>query len=178
MATFSISEAIPATNATRADFYNEIKNAVPLSGLTDTTTIEVASSVLQVTKAVPRWEKFTIDHDDLQTSATTNDIEVLSLQAGGIIHGIKLKTSTAFAGTGISGYSITIGITGSLTKYASSYDCLAAVSNTNLQISSTVGAENHGSATSIRIAATSSGANLDQSTAGSIDVWVLHSAAV
>lgn len=124
------------------------------------------------------WTKYTATHTALQAAAMANDIELLSLPAGGIIHGVKIKHSVLFAGTGITDYKVSVGIVGTLAKYASAFDVDTAVSNTNFQLSTTIGSENHGAATSIRLAATTTGANLDQSTGGSVDVWVLTSVAV
>jgi hypothetical protein len=123
------------------------------------------------------WTKYTVTHTALQAAAMANDIQLFSLAAAGVIHAIKIKHSILFAGTGITDYKISVGITGTLAKYASAFDVDTAVSATNFQLTSTVGSENHGAATSIRVAATSTGANLDQSTAGSVDIWVLTSTA-
>ena len=123
------------------------------------------------------WAKYTVSYSDLSAAATTNDVELFSLPAGGVIHGVKMKHSTAFSGGAISAFTVSIGITGTLAKYANAFDVFQAVSNTAQQISSTVGTENHGAATSIKIAATSTGANIDQATAGTVDVWVLWSVA-
>lgn len=131
-----------------------------------------------LTAAVPRWMKFTVGHAALQAAAMANDIQLYSLPAGGCIHGVKIKHSTLFAGVGITDYKISVGIVGNLTKYAPAFDVDTAVSGTAFQLSSIVGSEDHGAATSIRIAATSTGANLSLSTAGSVDVWLLVSVAV
>lgn len=138
-------------------------------------TAEIAAAVLA---GIPRWTKYSITHTQLQAAAMANDIELLSLPAGGIIHAVKIKHSTAFAGTGITDYNLSVGIVGHLTKYAVVFDVDSAVSNTNLMLAGVMNTENHGAATSIRLSATSTGANLDQSTAGAVDVWVLASAAV
>lgn len=126
---------------------------------------------------VPVWTKYTVGYAALAAAATTNNIELLSLPAGGIIHAVKIKHSTAFSGGGAASYTVSVGITGTLNKYAAAFDVFAAVGATVQQLSTTVGTENHGSATSIKIAATCD-VNLDLVTAGSVDVWVLASKAV
>ena len=140
--------------------------------------VEITAAVIGVPVATPSWTKYTVTHTALQTAGTSNDIELFSLVAGGIVHAIKIKHSVAFGGGAIASYTISVGIAGNLTKYASPFDVFSAPSNTNFQLSSTVGSENHGAATSIRIAAVSTGANLNASTAGSVDVWALTSVAV
>ena len=118
----------------------------------------------------PAWTKYTKTHLDFQTAALTNNIELFSLPAYGVIQGVIISHSTAFVGTGITAYTISIGIASILAKYASAFDVFQATGNSVKQASDALDLENKAMATSIRIAATSVGANLDQSTAGSVDV--------
>jgi len=127
---------------------------------------------------VPKWVKFTKTHTNFQAAALTNSIELFSLPAGAIIHAVKIKHSVAFAGGAIASYTVEVGIAGTLAKYASAFDVFQAVSGTAFFITGIIGSEDHGAATSIKATATSTVANLDQSTAGSVDVWVLLSVAV
>lgn len=140
--------------------------------------VEVTAAVIAVPVTTPSVTKYTVSHTALQAAATSNDIALFSLPAGGVIQEVKIKHSVIFAGTGITDYKLSVGIVGNLTKYASAFDVDTAVSGTNFQLSGTLGSENHGAATSIRLAATSAGANLDQSTGGTVDVWVLTYVAV
>jgi hypothetical protein len=100
--------------------------------------------------AGPTWTKYTVGHAALQAAATSNNITLFTLPAAGIIHEVKVKHSTAFSGGAIASYTVKVGITGTLGKYLAAFDEIEAVST---------------------------GANLDQSTAGSVDIWVLTSAA-
>ena len=136
---------------------------------------ELDASNITTGIGLPVWRKITVSHTALQTASTANDVELLSLPAAATIHAVIIKHTTAFAGTGVTGYTASIGISGDLTKYASAFDVLQATGDTVAQSTNVVDVENFGSATSIRIAATSTGANLDQSTAGSVDVYVLMS---
>ena len=126
----------------------------------------------------PVWVKTTIPYTSFSTAGTTNSITLLSLVAAGVIHGVKIKHSTAFAGTGITAMTASVGVSGTLNKYASAFDVFSAVSNTNFQLSNVVGSENNGAATTILITGTSTGGNLNALTQGSVDVWVLMSKAV
>lgn len=127
---------------------------------------------------VPVWQKVTKTYSDLATAGTTNDIELLSLLAGGVIHAVKIKHSASFTNGAITAYTVSVGIVGTLAKYHSAFDVFQAPGNTVQSVESNVDIENHGAATSIRLAAISTGANLDQAVAGSVDVWVLISTAV
>ncbi len=123
----------------------------------------------------PTWVKVTVGYAALAAAALTNDIEVLNLAAAGVIHAVKIKHSASFVGGSISAYTLSVGIVGNLTKYAAAFDVFQAPGNTVQQLTGTLGTENHGAAVSIRLAATSVGANLNAATAGSVDVWLLVS---
>lgn len=130
--------------------------------------------------SVPQWVKVgsAIAHTAFQTAATTNSITLFTLVPAGVIQAVKIKHSTAFAGAAITAYTLSVGIGGTVAKYASAFDVFQAVSNTAFQLSAVTGSENHGAATPITITATSTGANLSASTAGVVDVWALLSVAL
>lgn len=132
----------------------------------------------QAALVTPIWRKYTVTKTQLAAAATTNNITLFTLPAGGIIEAVKIKHSASFTGGSISAYTISVGITGTLAKYAAAYDVFAAPSATAMQLSTTVGTESHTAATAIKVAATSTGANLSAATAGSVDIWVKVSQAV
>ncbi len=141
-----------------------------VSGLTVNTNNDVST-----VGNVPTWIEYTVTHTMLQLAALNNDIELFSLPAGYVIHAVKIKHSVAFAGTGITGYTLSLGIVGNLTKYTSAFDVFQVVGGTIQQLSDTVQTENNDVGTSIRLAATSVDANLDQSTTGTVKIKVLVS---
>ena len=123
----------------------------------------------------PAWTKFTVTHTALQAAALTNDIELFSLAALGTIHGIVIKHTTAFSGGAITEYRVSIGIAADLEKYTLPFDVFQAIGDTVKDVSSVLDLESFSGVTSIRIAAEAVGANLDQSLAGSVDIYVLSS---
>lgn len=123
--------------------------------------------------SVPTWIKYTVSHTALQVAATTNDIQLFSLPTKGIIHGVVISQSASFTGGAISAYTLSVGIAADLVKYAGAFDVFQAPGAGVGQTTNVMDFENKTSATSIRLAAISTGANLDQSTTGSVDVWVL-----
>lgn len=129
--------------------------------------------------AVPVWVKVgnAISHTAFQTAATTLSITLFVLQAAALIHAVKIKHSVAFGGGAITAYTLSVGIAGTLAKYASAFDVFQAVSNTAFQTSSVLGSENNGATTNILITAVSTTANLNASTTGTVDVWALLSKA-
>lgn len=125
--------------------------------------------------AIPAWQKFSVSHLDFQTAGLTQNISLYSLPAGGLIHGVKLKTSEAFAGAGITDYFLSLGFVGALDDLMIEYSVIPAVANDTFAIAQTFDSRNHGAAVDVRIAARAVGANLDQSTAGEADIWLLIS---
>lgn len=121
------------------------------------------------------WERFTVAHTALQTAGLTNDIELDTLDAKEILTGAYIKHTTAFAGTGITAYTLSIGITSDLDKYMPAFDVFQATGDTVFNAESLMDSEDFASTTSIRLAATSVGANLDQSSAGAVEVYLLRS---
>lgn len=123
----------------------------------------------------PRWFKFTKTHTDLQAAALTNNIELFELPAGCCIHAVLIQPTEQFTGTGITDYKVSVGVASALEKYASLYDVDVSPSATEFQFTQVAGIEHLSSEISIKLAAQSVGANLDQSTAGAVQVQVLLS---
>ncbi len=124
---------------------------------------------------VPAWTKIAVPHTWFQTGALTQNVNLFALPPGGLIHGVKLKTSIAFAGVGITGYFLSIGFLGALDDLMIEYSVTPAPANDLFAISQTWDSRNHGAISDVRIAARSTGANLSFSTAGQADVWLLIS---
>lgn len=122
------------------------------------------------------WTKYTFPHTAFHAAGLTNDIELFRLAAGGIVHDIKIRHSQQFSGAGITAYTLSVGVNGNLTKYASAFDVTGLPSGTNFQLSISVGSENHLQTTSIRLAAACN-VPLNASQAGSVDVWAITSVA-
>lgn len=116
--------------------------------------------------------KYTVSHTTLQTAALTNNVTLFTLPAKGMIESVVLKHTTAFSGTGITGYQVSLGIGGSANKYTSNFNVFQAVSDTTFLLSQSANIENFGSSTSIQLFATSVGANLNQSSAGALDIYI------
>jgi hypothetical protein len=154
------------------------KASVDASGNFTTAGTITVTTVSNSAGLLPQWIKVTIPYTSFSTAATTNTISGYTLPAGGIIHGIKVKHSTAFSGTSITGYTIKVGISGETDRYTSAFSVFSTVSGTNFQLNSTFDSQDHGSTTDIKVTATSTGANLSAATAGSVDIWLLVSTAV
>ncbi len=118
-----------------------------------------------------RWRKYTKTYADLSTAGLTNDIEILSLPAKGIIHGVQIIPTTAFSGGTIATYTLSVGIAGNLVKYCTAINGFTGFALSQPQM--LAGIESTGSATSIRLAAISTIGLLNAASAGSVDVHIL-----
>jgi len=123
----------------------------------------------------PSWTKYTISHTALQTASVTNTIDLATLPLKTVLHQIMIKQSTAFAGSSITAYTLSVGITGSLQKYSASYDVFQSISDTARSITQIEDVPSFSSSTTLKLTATSTGANLNSSTTGSVDIWLLTS---
>lgn len=129
----------------------------------------------------PRWTKYIINLSDFTAAAITEDIELFQLAMGQMIHEVIIHPTTQFALSGASDYKLSVGISGNLTKYCANFDVDTAPSTTNFytetQSDPTPEAISIGldSPTSIRVRATSVGANLNAGGTGQASIYVLTS---
>lgn len=157
----------------------KVFTADPVTGklLIDLDDLNAISDFTVTFSGVPQWTNVTKTYSDFSAAATTKDIEIFSLPAGGVIHGVKIKHSTAFSGGSLTSYTVSVGLAGDLDKYASAFDVFQAASDTTFQMSQNFVSENHGAVSSVRAEATGSH-NLDTATAGSVTFWIYYSEAV
>jgi hypothetical protein len=121
---------------------------------------------------VPVVIKQTKTYTNFSAAALVNDIELVSAPAGMKISSITIKHSTSFTGGGVATALISVGIASDLDKYQADFDVFQATGNTVFDHTESGFIENMGSATSIRVNLTVTGANIDQLTAGSVDIWI------
>jgi len=124
---------------------------------------------------IPAWIKVAKTYADFSSAAATNTITLLTLPPGGVVHGVKIKQSTAFGGGGITAYTISAGTNDTTAKYASPFNVFQTAADDTFQISSGLFSENHGADTAIKLTAACAGANLNAATVGAVDVWILVS---
>lgn len=115
----------------------------------------------------------TLTYADFSAAALTKDVTVLTLEAGEKIRAVTIKHSTAFTGGAIATYTISVGIGGSVTKYAGAFNVFQAPGATVFQDANTAGIENMGTtATPIVAHAISTVANLSAATGGVVDIFI------
>ena len=107
---------------------------------------------------------------DFSAASPSNTIELFSLPDCGVIDLIEIDHDEAFGGGGLTGYTVEVGITGDLTKYAPPIDVFSAP-NTIPNLVVCFGSESViSTAISVKITARATGGNLSAATAG--HVWV------
>ena len=122
-----------------------------------------------------RWTKYTIAATDFTAAAATEDIEIFTLPIRGTIHRVVLKHSVAFSGGSLASMTVSVGVTGSLSKYAVPFDVFQAPSDTTFGFNNLPGMENFGATFSVRAEAIAGGDTLDNVSTGSLDIWFLTS---
>ena len=120
----------------------------------------------------PRWRKFTYDHSDFSTGATTFSITAFSLAAGEGIDSVIVRHTTAFSGGSISAYTIQVGVSADLDNFASPFNVFQAAGGTVSSVGNFIDVPNFASTTDFVVTADSVGDDLDQASAGSVDIYV------
>lgn len=124
---------------------------------------------LENNSIVPRWRKYPIVYSQFSTAGLTMDVELFVLPAYGVIQGVWINPVTAFTGGLIVGYTISLGTSGSLAKYAIAQ---SVFTTTLLSAQQIMGIESSSAPTSIRAAAISTTGLLNTATQGSANIYV------
>jgi hypothetical protein len=130
----------------------------------------------QMPTASEVWTKYTIPYSSFSTASTAFAVNVVALTAKQMVCGLVEKTTTAFAGTNITGLTLTVGDSnGTATTYSSApYNLLQTPSNTAFIANNVTGSASFagGNIQANVTATTTSGANLSALAQGSVDISV------
>ncbi len=123
---------------------------------------------------VEGWTKITKVFGDFSIAALTTDISLATLQAQSYLRQVYIKHSLAGSGGAVASLTTSVGIVGDLVKYFDpAFNVFQAAGPTVFDFQpNNEGVETFGGTTDIRVAMTSTVANLDQLTAGSFDYWI------
>jgi len=122
------------------------------------------------------WQSYTFTAAQLAAAALTNTVTLTALPAKTVVHAVVIKHSAAFGGGTIATYTVAVGITGSLAKYATAFDVFQAPGAAVAQVSSGgADVESFTASANLLLTATATGGNLNTATTGSVTVWVLTS---
>ncbi len=122
-----------------------------------------------------QWVVVSFTHLNFQAAALQKNINLYPLLGKYALHASVIDHTIAFAGTGITGYTLSLGLIGDLAHIAPPFDVTTTPADDNFQIAGITDLYNMSATTLMRINAVSTGANLDQSTAGAVDVYLLIS---
>ena len=121
------------------------------------------------------WTPYTATFASLSAAALTNSITLATLPAKTVLHAVAIKHDTAFSGGAIASYTVSVGIAGTVDKYASAFNVFQAVGATVGQLSHALFCENFSTTTPVLLSAVSTVGLLNAATAGSVTIWLLTS---
>jgi hypothetical protein len=130
-----------------------------------------------------RYVGFTVTYVDLQGTSGSgaklinlsdgdNNAKLFLLGAGSKILGVEAKHSVAFAGGSLSAMTVSLGISGSATRYTAAFDCFQAVSDTALQETALFKSVGR-AAQQLALTFTPTGDNCSAATAGAVEIRIL-----
>lgn len=121
-----------------------------------------------------QWVKVTKSYTDFATASLTNDISIYTLPTKGYVHDVKIVPRVAFSGGVISATTISVGISGSLAKYAIAANVFTGNTTLGLVHTPIAGLENTAGTTDIRasIIAVGVAQTLNNLSAGTVDIYL------
>ncbi len=122
----------------------------------------------------PQWQKVTKTYSDLSTAGLTNNITVYTLAANEYIHDCLIVPTVAASGGIIASYTLSLGITGALTKYLAHTNVFTGFT-LNIAKTPITGLESISGTTAIKLSAISTVGLLNAATAGSFSIYILTS---
>lgn len=125
-----------------------------------------------------RFERFTINYAICQEYDTGTNAPVPLLTAaqfpkGSVILGVRIKHSTAFSGGAVGACTVSVGISGDLTRFAAAFDIFQAVAAATKQLS-TQFKDADNAAAIVYADFNTVGANISALTAGQVDIDLLY----
>lgn len=131
-----------------------------------------ASEGIAWENANPRWRKVTLAYSDFSAASLSFAVTGLTLQAKEGIDAVVLNHTTAFSGGSITAYTVEVGLSAASTKYANAFDTFQAIGGTVRDVNNVTDVPNFSGTTDVIVTARAIGANLDQVTAGSVDIYL------
>lgn len=116
--------------------------------------------------------RYVVNYADPTAAALTKTLPLFTLKKGSIVLGVRIKHSTAFAGTSITAVTVSVGSSGlGATGLANAFDIFQAVAAGTRQLTQTF--KDTDADEVINAYFTSVGANLSALSAGSVAIDVL-----
>lgn len=119
------------------------------------------------------WNKYVFNYSDFSIASNTNSIPLLTLGPKESIEQIRIKHGASFSGGLISDYRISVGLSGDLNKYVSSFDVFQVVSD-DAKLRAVISEdESETLSTLVLVTAESFGGNLSDAISGQVEIQVI-----
>lgn len=177
MARFKEGSVIPDCY-TKADLTTYVEGLKPRADLIVADQLLIVGDTIGLAAHVPFWRKFNKVFGDFSTAGTTSaDVTLVSIGAGGVVEAIKVITKTAFVGGSVSACNLSVGFSSSdPDDYINDQSVFTVTTATGGEYS-TVDFLAENASTAIICQLKTVSANIDQLTAGSVDVWIKYAIA-
>jgi len=178
MARFAEQSALADTGNTKANLKDYVEGLIPQSDLVITGELLVSGNKIGLADNSQRWVKYTKLYSDFSIAGTTSaDKTVVALGAGSVVHAIKVITTTAFVGGSVSAANVSVGLTSSDPDDYINDQSVFTLTTTAGGEYSTVDFLTENASTSILCQLKTVSDNIDNLTAGAVDIWVSWSIA-
>ena len=125
-------------------------------------------------RTTPRWRKFTVAESDLTDADGSEDITLVALTQYEKVIGLSIKHSARFTGGTLSAMTVSVGVSGSETYYSGGVHDIFQATGDAVKLDVTgFGSPTMASAGHTVIAQfLSTGDDVADATAGSVDIWI------
>lgn len=138
-----------------------------------TTSLEITDILLgSIPLNIGKWVKSSIAYTDFAGFGSTATLFLYNLPLGGVIHSAVIYPTVAFAGSSITGVTLSLGTFGLPRTIAPAFDVTATPSGDNFQITNVEQSYDMLNVTQILITGTATGATLNALSAGAADIYL------
>jgi hypothetical protein len=169
----TIDAAIGIFGSDITDLQNDLAAEIALQA-SNHSAQAVQITNLQNDVADLRIKKYTIDYSDFTAAALTEDIELFSMPAKGMIKYVLISHNTKFDGPSCTLCKANVGLSGDLKKYSSDFDAFSTPADGNYQMVEIFDYPSKISSTSVRVSIESD-VNLNTLTQGQLEIHVMWS---
>lgn len=121
------------------------------------------------------WTKYTIPYTAFTAASMFQSVPLFTLPARGVIEGVVIKHSSGFAGGGLTGFTVEVGVTGDEDRFATAFNVFQVPGSSVAKSSAQQSIEDFASTTPVLVTGRSAAANVNAVTIGSVDIWVKSS---
>lgn len=124
---------------------------------------------------IPSWKRFSVNYADFSAGALTESITLCTIEAKEFIHDARIVPTTDFSGGAIATYTLSIGITGDLTKWRGNRSVFTGNTTGTLAEGASGGLGSYTTTTDVKVTAITTVGNLNVATQGEAYIYLLTS---